>query len=156
MKATGKKTQAQHNSSIVAMLNQALAGLIALKLHAKQAHWNVKGERFISLHELFDQVATQVDGFADLVAERAVQLGGMAEGSVAHIAKRAGQVTYPQTADAAQHVKHIAQLLKAAADEARDGIDTADEQEDKVTADTLTQVASGLDKLHWFVNSHQQ
>ena len=40
------------------------------------AHWNVRGPDFFQLHELFDRVAEEADGHADLIAERAGQLGG--------------------------------------------------------------------------------
>src|SRR5579862_7467429 len=54
-------------AALIALLNQSLANAIDVKLAAKQAHWNVKGENFIALHELFDQVATEVDGYADML-----------------------------------------------------------------------------------------
>jgi starvation-inducible DNA-binding protein len=47
---------------IIELLNQSLADAMDLKSQAKQAHWNVKGPSFIALHELFDQVATEVEG----------------------------------------------------------------------------------------------
>jgi starvation-inducible DNA-binding protein len=29
----------------------------------KQAHWNVKGMQFYQLHQLFDEIATQLDEY---------------------------------------------------------------------------------------------
>jgi DNA-binding ferritin-like protein len=66
----------------IALLNRNLASAIDLKAQAKQAHWNVKGPDFIALHELFDKVADEADGFVDLIAERVTALGGTAEGIV--------------------------------------------------------------------------
>ena len=60
--------------AMVNLLNQRLADVLDLGLQAKQAHWNVKGPNFISLHELFDKVAEEMEGFADELAERAVAL----------------------------------------------------------------------------------
>ena len=37
------------------LLNERLADALDLEAATKQAHWNVKGQNFISLHELFDQ-----------------------------------------------------------------------------------------------------
>jgi starvation-inducible DNA-binding protein len=48
----------------------------------KQAQWNVKGPHFVGLHELFDKIAKEVEGYVDMVAERIVQLGGIAQGTV--------------------------------------------------------------------------
>ena len=42
---------------MINMLNQELADMSDLYSQTKQAHWNVKGEQFISLHSLFDEFA---------------------------------------------------------------------------------------------------
>ncbi|MCI0534215.1 MAG: hypothetical protein L0Z50_03200 [Verrucomicrobiales bacterium] len=65
-------------SAMIDLLNQQLADLLDLGMQAKQAHWNLKGPHFIGLHELFDKVAEELEEFADDMAERAVELGGMA------------------------------------------------------------------------------
>src|SRR5215813_7833601 len=65
----------------VELLNARLADCIDLQTQTKQAHWNVKGPNFIALHELFDNINEEVEDYVDLIAERAVQLGGVAEGT---------------------------------------------------------------------------
>lgn len=155
MKNIAKRPVANANADLVMLLNQSLADMLALKNNVKQAHWNVKGPNFIALHELFDKVATQVDLYADTIAERAVQIGGMAEGSIAHIAKRAAQTNHPQTTDAAKLVKAIGSQLKSVSDQMKEAIETSDHLDDAVTADMFTEIASGLDKYQWFVSSHQ-
>jgi starvation-inducible DNA-binding protein len=155
MKNSPKKQPQLGNSSMIALLNQTLAEMLALKLNAKQAHWNLKGANFQSLHELFDQVATEADGYADMLAERAVQLGGMAEGTIAHLNKRASDTTYPAVEEAQKHVKLIAGAIHRTAATTRSAIDTSAEQGDQVTADILTEITRGLDKLEWFVSAHQ-
>jgi starvation-inducible DNA-binding protein len=64
----------------VELLNARLADCIDLQTQSKQAHWNVKGPNFIALHELFDGINEEVEDYVDDIAERAVQLGGVAEG----------------------------------------------------------------------------
>ena len=73
---------------LIALLQGALTEAIDLKLQSKQAHWNVRGPNFIALHELFDQVAGIVEGFADEIAERITTLGGVANGIVGFIASK--------------------------------------------------------------------
>ncbi len=58
------------------ILNERLAELIDLKLQIKQAHWNVKGPNFISLHKLFDEFAGTIEEQIDETAERITALGG--------------------------------------------------------------------------------
>jgi starvation-inducible DNA-binding protein len=156
MKNIAKRPGQQPNADIVALLNQSLADMLALKINAKQAHWNVKGENFIALHELFDKVSAQADAYADMLAERAVQLGGPAEGSIGHIAKRAARPDYPQTTDAQKHIRALSGQLMETSDHMRDAIDTSDHLGDAVSADIFTQIAGGLDKYQWFVSSHQK
>src|SRR3989449_33064 len=63
----------------IGLLNQRLADCIDLQTQCKQAHWNVKGPTFIALHKLFDEVNEAVEEYVDLLAERVVQLGGIAD-----------------------------------------------------------------------------
>src|SRR5882724_9382076 len=72
---------------MIALLNQQLADVLDLGLQAKQAHWNVKGPHFIGLHELFDRVAEELEEFTDGIAERAVELGGIALGTIQVVSK---------------------------------------------------------------------
>src|ERR1700749_162219 len=77
------------------LLNQQLADLLDLGLQTKQAHWNVKGPHFIGLHELFDKVAEELEEFTDSIAERAVQLGGVALGTIQSVSKQSRLASYP-------------------------------------------------------------
>ena len=67
---------------LIPLMNQRLADAVDLQLQMKQAHWNVKGPHFIGLHELFDKIDEAVEEYVDSIAERIVQLGGIAEGTV--------------------------------------------------------------------------
>src|SRR5574341_91523 len=57
--------------TMLELLNRRLADTLDLYTQAKHAHWNVKGPFFFQLHELFDNVAKEVFGFIDEIAERA-------------------------------------------------------------------------------------
>jgi starvation-inducible DNA-binding protein len=126
-------------------------------LQAKQAHWNVKGPNFIGLHELFDKVAEELEEFTDEIAERAVELGGVAQGTVQVVAKRSKLTPYPL--DIASGKKHVAALADALAHfgaSARAAIDAAAKAGDADTADLFTGVSPGVDKLIWLVEAHAQ
>ena len=140
-----------------ALINQRLADVIDLQMQLKQAHWNVKGPHFIGLHELFDQIAEEVEGYVDMVAERIVQLGGIAEGTVRSAAARSRLEEYPLSiGDGAAHVEAVAKALSTFGREARVTIDEADTLEDADTADLFTEVSRGIDKWLWFVEAHLQ
>ena len=139
------------------VLNRSLADTINLKLHAKQAHWNIKGSNFIALHELFDTVSAEADKYADMIAERVVQLGGIAAGTLGAISKNSKLEEYPTSMqNSEQYIKALSSSLKTCADESRNSIDLAVELQDAATADILTEVARGLDKQRWLVESNLQ
>jgi len=143
--------------AMIALLNARLADTIDLRLSIKQAHWNVKGPTFIALHELFDQIQSRVDTFADDIAERAVQLGGLVAGTSQTVAKNSKLEAYPtDVSDEKQHLKLLADRLAAYGKSAREAIDASDEAGDKDTADLFTGVSRSIDKDLWFVEAHLQ
>src|SRR5258705_2649390 len=139
------------------LVNQRLADAVDLQMQMKQAHWNVKGPHFIGLHELFDQIDEAVEGYVDLIAERIVQLGGIAEGTVRVAGERSRLEEYPlDIADGHAHVEAVAKALSTFGHEARKTIAEADELEDTDTADLFTEISRGIDKWLWFVEAHSQ
>jgi starvation-inducible DNA-binding protein len=142
-------------AAIVKLLNERLADAIDLQLQAKQAHWNVRGPHFISLHELFDKVAEEVSGFVDEIAERASALGGVAEGTLAAVSSRTTLAAYPLTiSDGRDHVDALSKGVAAFGKQVRAAIDQADSAGDADTADLFTQVSREVDKQLWFVEAH--
>ena len=140
---------------IIDLLNQQLADVRDLGLQAKQAHWNVKGPNFIGLHELFDKVADEVEEFTDDIAERAVELGGIALGTLQIMSKVSRLSAYPVDATSGQdHVASLSAALAQFAHTTRGAINLSDEAGDAVTADLLTGVSRGVDKLLWMVEAH--
>jgi starvation-inducible DNA-binding protein len=157
MLSTKNDLAQKKRAAVVKLLNERLVDLIDLKLQTKTAHWNVRGPNFIGLHELFDQIAEVVDGFADEVAERLTALGGLTEANTQAVAKRTSLKPYPTDITAgSDHVDALSTALAAAAKGVRASIDEAEEHDDAVTADLFTEVAAGLDKKLWFVEAHQQ
>jgi starvation-inducible DNA-binding protein len=139
------------------LLNLRLADAVDLQSQLKQAHWNVKGPNFIGLHKLFDEIHGAVGDYADLLAERVVQLGGVAEGTARVAAARSRLEEYPlTTADGTAHVEAVSKALSTFGHEVRLSIDEATELDDADTADIFTEVSRGVDKWLWFVEAHLQ
>jgi starvation-inducible DNA-binding protein len=139
------------------LLNQRLADCIDLQTQCKQAHWNVKGPNFIALHKLFDEINEAVEEYVDLLAERVVQLGGVAEGTARMVAERSGLDEYPLNAVSGRdHVEALSSALAAFGREARAAIDAMDDIGDADTMDLFTEISRGTDQWLWFVEAHQQ
>ena len=142
---------------VIGLLNQRLAEAIDLQTQCKQAHWNVKGQSFIGLHKLFDEINEDVESYVDLIAERVVQLGGVAEGTIGAVEQRSKLPDYPiGIAAGPEHVAALSDALSAFGRAARITIAEMDELEDADSADMLTDISRGIDKWLWFVEAHQQ
>ena len=138
-------------------LNVRLAHSLDLGSQMKQAHWNVKGPHFRSLHELFDDIAEDVEEYADLIAERSVQLGGTPHGTVRAVAANSGLNEYPHNIFSGNdHIEAVSSALADFGRTIREAITHADELQDLDTADMFTQISRSVDKWLWMVEAHRQ
>jgi starvation-inducible DNA-binding protein len=143
--------------SAIEMLNEHLADAIDLHLQAKQAHWNIKGPNFVGLHELFDRVADQAGEYSDLIAERAVALGGNARGTLQAVSEQSQLREYPlDGGEWRMHVRAMQDALATFGRGARKAIDDATALNDADTVDLFTEISRGVDKTLWMVEAHLQ
>ncbi len=155
MHATRNSIPLQTRVAVTELLQARLVDALDLHSQAKQAHWNVKGATFIALHELFDQVASQSDEWIDLLAERIVQLGGTAQGTVRVAAAHSTLAEYPLAITAGEdHVIALSAALAAFGAAVRAAIPQSTAEDDLDTADLFTEISRAVDKLLWFVESH--
>jgi starvation-inducible DNA-binding protein len=144
-------------SEAIRLLNERLADCIDLQTQCKQAHWNVKGPTFIALHKLFDEINEAVEEYVDLLAERAVQLGGVAEGTARVVSERSRLDVYPLVLSSGHdHVEALSGALATFGRTVRLGIEEMNDLSDADSADILTEISRGVDKWLWFVEAHRQ
>jgi starvation-inducible DNA-binding protein len=152
---TGIKLSEDVREKLIELLNARLADSLDLSTQAKQAHWNVKGIHFYQLHLLFDKVAEHVEGYVDLVAERATALGGIAMGTARVAAQFSSLPEYNLNAvTGEEHLKALSQNLARYANLIRKAIDEAENLGDKGTADLFTQIVRDADEDLYFLESH--
>lgn len=142
---------------LVELCNARLADAIDLQSQCKHAHWNVKGPDFIALHRMFDELHGAVEHYADDIAERAVQLGGVAEGTVRSVAKRSDLAEYAAAGGTGRgHVEALSTSLASFAKLARQAIAMCSELNDADSTDLFTEISRGTDKWLWLVEAHLQ
>jgi starvation-inducible DNA-binding protein len=146
---------AEVREEMARVLNTLLASASDLYSHAKQAHWNVRGPDFIGVHELFDKVAQEASAHADLLAERAGQLGAGVHGTIRQAAKTSQLPEYPLgIAPSAEHIEQLSSSLALFGKQLLSAIEKGDEADDPVTVDILTEICRATDQTLWFVESH--
>lgn len=139
----------------VVLLGSGLVHAVDLERQAKQAHWNVRGPDFISLHELFDRAAEASEEWSDLLAERLVALGGVADARVGTVANSTTLSEYPIAARSGlDHLTALANSLATFAELARGAIDQATAFGDADTSDVFTEISRGIDQYLWLVEAH--
>lgn len=140
---------------VTRLLNQTLAATLDLKTQTKQAHWNVRGMNFYQLHELFDEMAAELEEYTDMVAERVTALAGKAMGTARIAASESILPEYPLDAvSGVEHVTALADRYAAYGKHLREAIDTIDEMGDADTADLYTEISRTIDKRLWFLEAH--
>lgn len=148
---------AEARVQIVVILNQTLAATLDLKTQTKQAHWNVKGTDFYQLHQLFDELAGELEEYIDLVAERVTALGGYALGTVRSAASDSILPEYPfDILDGKDHVTALADRFAPYAKHIREAIAKTNDLGDADTADLYTEISRTIDKRLWFLEAHLQ
>lgn len=139
----------------IEVLQETLFDSIDLMLNAKQAHWNVRGQDFLDLHELFDRVHKVASDGTDKLAERIGQLGGIAEGTSRVVANSSSLPEYPLHAlEEMEHLEALSSSLAMFGEILREGIERTDDLGDAVSSDIFTQLARKTDKVLWFVENH--
>jgi starvation-inducible DNA-binding protein len=133
------------------VLQDSLVDLIDLHLSAKQAHWNLTGRNFRSIHLQLDEIVDLAREHADNVAERAVAIGVNPDGRARTVAERSKlhQLESGWLPDD-KVIAAVTDTLAEMSRRFRERIETTDDT-DLVSQDMLIAAAQDLDKQHWML-----
>ena len=70
------------SAEVAQSLNRLLADEHVLYIKTRNAHWNVEGPDFLSIHRFFEEQYKQLEGIIDDVAERIRTIGHYAEATL--------------------------------------------------------------------------
>ncbi|MET8565337.1 DNA starvation/stationary phase protection protein [Streptomyces flaveolus] len=137
-------------------LQETLVDLLDLSLVAKQAHWNVYGSRFRTIHEQLDEVVATARDYADQVAERAAALGVSPDGRAATIASDSGLPGLkPGWIGDAAAVEALVESFSVLIGRLRERVETTG-RSDIVTQDLLIGLTAELEKQSWMFQAENR
>lgn len=130
-------------------LQQTLTELQQLQLQLKQAHWNVSGTLFYTLHELLQEHYEGVAKYADMAAERLLAIGASSDGRATTIVQTSLVPEFPGGYfDDAEVIRWFINAYKTTGEEVRGGI-KATEEGDPTTSNLLQEIESTIDQYQW-------
>jgi starvation-inducible DNA-binding protein len=136
-------------------LQGALVDLTDLSLLAKQAHWNLTGRNFRSLHLQLDDIVSLARDQMDIMAERAIAIGVNPDGRAATIARDsqltqlgAGYITDEEV------VAAFTGILGSMGERFRERISSVMET-DPVTENLFEGTSHELEKAHWMFQAQK-
>ncbi len=142
----------QPQNAVVIQLQRQVANAYMLYTNYKHYHWNTYGPLFRDLHLLFDEFAEAVLKTSDRFAERIRMIGqdplfGPIELSEAASVKTADRANFTMRDMIAEADRNLLVVIK----EMREGVRTANDQDDPGTADLFTQVVQIHEKHEWWL-----
>lgn len=138
---------------VVKDLQATLAELIDLALLGKQAHWNVVGPNFRSIHLQLDEIVDAARLSSDRIAERIATLGSSPEGRPAAVAATSKLPGFPDgLIHVEETVKRIDELIDTMAARMRERILRVGET-DPVSQDALIEASDELEKQAWMLRA---
>ena len=141
------------NETVVKALQATLVELIDLALLGKQAHWNVVGPQFRSVHLELDEIVDLTRLSYDRVAERLATLGIAPDGRAETVANTSELPGFPEGfVPATETVQRVAQAMDTVALRMKERI-VAVGDEDPVSQDILIGTTDEVEKAAWMLRS---
>jgi len=139
---------------------QALSGFLAdeflLYLKTRNAHWNIEGSDFHTMHKFFEEQYEQLDGTMDEVAERIRMLGHYAPATMksylelTHLTEQSRQKN-----DSAGFIRELLGDHESIIIRLRENINLfASELNDLGTSDFITGLMETHEKMAWMLRAH--
>ena len=143
------------NEEVTCLLQQNLVNLIDLTLLMKQAHWNVVGANFRSIHLQLDDIIEDVRAGSDAVAERVTTLGVSPDGRGQTVAEKSDLAAYPREfVKVSDTIGHVADAVKSTIETLRSSIERLGDL-DPITEDMCIGISAGLEKHLWMLQAQE-
>ncbi len=138
---------------VVKDLQATLVELIDLSLLGKQAHWNVVGPNFRSVHLQLDEIVDTARLASDRVAERIATVGAAPDGRASAVAASSRLAEFPGgQVPVTETVKLVGTTIDTMSERLRERIVRIAEA-DPVSQDILISASDELEKQAWMLRA---
>src|SRR5258705_4641538 len=143
-------------SEVAQALSSFLADEFLLYLKTRNAHWNIEGSDFHTMHKFFEEQYEQLDDTMDEVAERIRMLGHYAPATMksylelTHLTEQAREKN-----DSAGFINELLSDHESIIIRLRENINNfANELNDAGTSDFITGLMETHEKMAWMLRAH--
>lgn len=141
------------NETVVKDLQATLVELVDLSLLGKQAHWNVVGSHFRSVHLELDEIVEFARLSSDRVAERLATIGVAPDGRAETVSTTSELPPFPDGFVAAtETVQRVSAVMDTVALRMKERIVRIGDK-DAVSQDILIGTTDELEKAAWMLRS---
>ena len=131
--------------TLIKLCNDRLADAVDLQLQCKHAYWNTTDPDLKPLRESFNELNESVEGYIDRLAERAVELGGLADSTERVVATWSHVLCSPSACR--DYAQHITSALTSFGELVSQTVDTTNELSDFVSAEMFAEISEGA--IRW-------
>ena len=149
---------AKNLKAITTLLSSVLADAMVLYTKTRKFHWNVSGNSFMELHELFEEQYKKLERSIDEIAERINKLGTKTPGTMQEFLQLASLKEAPRKYPTQKDM--LMELLKdheSVIRQVRKFIDDCDEKYNDIgTSDFLTDLMKEHETIAWTLRRYLQ
>ena len=143
------------NRQVITVLEEILANSYALMLKTQSYHWNVVGDNFKPLHELFGAQYEEMFEAIDEIAERIRALDCKVNGSFENFLKLSKFKSGNSNLDAKLMLKDLIADHEVLIKDLKYGVKIMQREEDEASADMLIERIQIHEKAIWMLKSSQ-
>lgn len=134
-------------------LNKQVANWTVLYVKLHNYHWYIKGHHFFALHEKFEELYNEANGYIDELAERILALEGNPIATMAECLKMASIKEAAGNENEEAMVRSIKEDFEMMSGELQEAISLTEQAGDDGTADMFIGIKQSLAKHIWMFKS---
>ena len=142
------------SEKVINSLNDLLANHQIYYTNLRGLHWDIKGDKFFELHELYEEYYNSEAETIDAVAERIAMLGGHPENRFSEYLKKTDINELSNVSDWESGLKHIMDSMKTFLDKYRKLFASAKEACDIGTAGLASKQISSIEANLWKLTAY--